>query len=396
MNYRERMLNAIRGDDCDVLPCVPRLDLWYKANRKNGTLPYRFRKASLPDIIESLDIGHHAVIPDYRDASFPESDAARGLGLYQCDSICYRIDFDVERSVAVEGNDVVTRYKTPKGDITTRVRYDEEMERDGVTLSLVREHAIKQSSDFEAVGYIFEHAVVTPRYENFNRRRKEVGDRGIVAAFCTTSASGMHFMLQELMPMDRFFLATYDYPQELSVLSAQIETLLERIFDVVSESPASVVLLGVNFDSMITYPPFFEKHITPSLKEKSERLHRAGKHLLCHTDGENSGLLGLYAESGIDVADSYCPAPMTKTTLKEAIASFGGRVTIWGGVPSVVFLEDSMSEYDFDRYLDMTMESIGDGRRMIIAIADSTPPAAKFERIEKLVKKTREFGPVRH
>jgi len=389
------MLRAMRGDDCDVLPCVPRLDLWYKANRENDTLPDRYRNAALSDIIESLDIGHHAVIPDYRDASFPASEATRSLGLYQCNSICYRVDFDVERSIGVEGSVVVTEYKTPKGNITTRVRYDEEMIREGITVSLVKEHAIKNRSDFEAVGYIFEHAVVTPCYENFNRKKEEVGDRGIVAAFCTTSASGMHFILQELMPLDKFFLATYDYPEELSALSAQIEILLDRIFDVVAQSSARVILLGVNFDSMITYPPFFEKYITPSLKEKSERLHRAGKHLLCHTDGENRGLLDLYVRSGIDVADSYCPAPMTKTTLKEARAAFGDRVTVWGGVPSVAFLENSMSESDFDRYLDMTMESVGDGKRMIIAIADSTPPAAKFERVEKLIKKTREFGPVR-
>ncbi|MBN2325092.1 MAG: hypothetical protein JXQ30_15290 [Spirochaetes bacterium] len=395
MTYRERILRAIRGDGCDMLPCVPRLDLWYKANRAYGTLPERFRNASLSEIVESLDIGHHMVIPDYRDASFPESDASRSLGLYQCNSICYRIDIDVERTVEVEGNDVVTKYKTPKGNVTTRVRYDESMKKEGVTLSLVREHAIKEKSDFEAVGYLFENAVVSPCYENFERKKDEIGDRGIVAAFCTTSASGMHFILQELMPLDKFFLATYDYPEELSVLSAKVEALLERIFDVVAKSPALVILLGVNFDSMITYPPFFEKYIAPSLKKKSELLHRTGKYLLCHTDGENKDLLDLYVESGIDIADSYCPAPMTKTTLKEAREAFGDRVTIWGGVPSVAFLEDSMSEPDFDRYLDMTMESIGGGKRMIVAIADSTPPDAKFERIEKLVRKTREFGPVR-
>jgi uroporphyrinogen-III decarboxylase len=395
MTYRERMLCAIGGDDCDVLPCVPRLDLWYKANKLNRTLPKRFSNSMLSEIIESLDIGYHAVIPDYRDASFPESEATRSLGLYQCNSICYRVDFDVGISVEIDGDDVVTKYITPKGDITTRVRYNEGMRRGGVTASILTEYPIKSREDFEAVGYIFEHADVIPCYKNFNRKNEEVGERGVVAAFCTTGVSGMHFILQELMPMDKFFLETYDHPQELSDLSAQIETLLDRIFEVVAEGPAQVVLLGVSFDSMITYPPFFEKYIMPSMKEKSERLHRANKYLLCHTDGENKGLLDLYVKSGIDVADSLCPAPMTKTTLKDAREAFGDSVTIWGGVPSVAFLEDSMSEADFDRYLDMTMESVGNGRRMIVSIADSTPPGAKFERIEKLIKKTREFGPVR-
>jgi len=35
------------------------------------------------------------------------------------------------------------------------------------------------------------------------------------------------------------------------------------------------------------------------------------------------------------VADSVCPAPMTKLTFKQHRDTFAGRVTIMGGIPSV-------------------------------------------------------------
>jgi hypothetical protein len=133
----------------------------------------------------------------------------------------------------------------------------------------------------------------------------------------------------------------------------------------------------------------------PSLLRQAESLHQKGKFLATHTDGENKGLLQLYLESHIDVADSICPFPMTKLGLKEMRSAFKDKITIWGGVPSVCFLENSMSDYEFDKYLDEFLESIGDGTRFIVSIADTTPPGAKFERIKKLIAATKRFGPVK-
>ena len=55
----------------------------------------------------------------------------------------------------------------------------------------------------------------------------------------------------------------------------------------------------------------------PWLQKVSERVHAAGKLLLTHTDGENKDLMSLYRQCGFDVAESVCPAPMTKCTLAE-------------------------------------------------------------------------------
>ena len=54
MTHRERILAALQGRPVDRLPWVPRLDLWYNANRYCGTLPREWAGASLPEIIADL------------------------------------------------------------------------------------------------------------------------------------------------------------------------------------------------------------------------------------------------------------------------------------------------------------------------------------------------------
>jgi hypothetical protein len=145
---------------------------------------------------------------------------------------------------------------------------------------------------------------------------------------------------------------------------------------------------------MITYPPFFEQHIKPWLKKFADRLHLSGKFLITHTDGENSGLLDFYIDSKIDVADSICPAPMTKLTFKQVRDAFGSKITIMGGIPSIALTEDSMDENQFDRFLDKFFEDVGSGDHLILGISDTTPPAAKLERLLKIGDMVNNFGPV--
>jgi hypothetical protein len=123
-------------------------------------------------------------------------------------------------------------------------------------------------------------------------------------------------------------------------------------------------------------------------------LHVNNKFLLTHTDGENTGLLDCYLESEIDVADSICPAPMTKLTLKEVRDHFRSRITIMGGIPSVCLLRDSMPDGIFEAYLDGFFSDLGSGDHLILGISDTTPPAADFERIKKIGERVRLFGPV--
>lgn len=395
MTHRERMLAAVRGEPTDRLPWVPRLDLWYKANQRAGTLPARYRGATLREVAEGLNAGFHAVVPDFRDLRGPEDDVDRALGIYNLRSFPYATALrHVERVVRWEGDQTTVEYRTPVGDLRTRVLYDEGMRKAGITITHIAEHAVKSHRDLEAVGYLFEHAEVSPNPEGYAQFAESVGDHGLAVAFVSLAGSPMHLLQRELMAVDAFFYEYYDHPSELFRCAERIGTYLERVFEALAQCPAEVVFVGANYDATVTYPPFFREHISPWLGRAARACHSRGKLLLTHTDGENTGLLDAYLDSGIDIADSVCPKPMTKLSLKQVRDHFDGRITIWGGIPSVVLLRDTISDRDFDAFLDGFFEEVGRGDHLILGISDTTPPAAAFERLERIARRVEAFGPV--
>jgi len=186
--------------------------------------------------------------------------------------------------------------------------------------------------------------------------------------------------MRELMTMTDFFLEMHDYPERLLSLAESMEPWFEQMVAALTESSAEVIFMGANYDETITYPPFFEEHFLPWLARFADMAHSRGKLLLTHTDGENEGLLALYRRCNFDIADSICPAPMTKLTLAEVIAELPG-VTIWGGIPSVAVCDSSMSEAEFQRIVNETIELARDRSHIILSIADTTPATASFQRL---------------
>ncbi|HUT35572.1 MAG TPA: hypothetical protein VNE39_18935 [Planctomycetota bacterium] len=396
MTGRERMLAAIQGWPTDRMPWAPRLDLWFKANQRAGTLPRKYRAASLRDMVDDLGFDLHAVVPDFRDLRSPEDDLDRGLGIFNLRTMPYRTVLEnVERTVHRAGDRTVATYRTPYGPIETVVLYDEAMRRAGITISHVERPPFQSERDHAALGHIFENARVVPQFDGFQAFADHAGDRGLPVAWVSAAASPMHFVQRELMRMDTFFYEMHDRPEAMARLAEQVGTYWGRIRDVVLECPAEVFLVGANYDATVTYPPFFRDHILPGLRAFARDLHARGRYLLTHTDGENTGLLEHYLAAEVDIADSVCPAPMTKLSFREVRDAFAGRITIMGGIPSVALLPDAMPDREFGRFLDGFFEDMGRGDRLILGISDTTPPAADFRRLLQIARRVEAFGPVR-
>lgn len=378
-----------------MIPWAPRLDLWYNANRRAGTLPAKYRAASLRDITDDLGFGYHAIVPNFKDVRQPQDDLHRALGIYNLWSMPYSTRLhNVDVTVETEGDETHVVYRTPVGTLATTTVYDESMRTAGTSITHISEYAIKGCDDYAAVGHIFENAEVLPNVEGYREFADYVGDRGIGAGFVSLAASPMHLLQRELMPMESFYYELYDHPEELTQCAASIGGYFAKVLDVCSCSAADLFLLGANYDAGVTHPPFFSEHITPWLRTFAGMLHAKGKYLLTHTDGENTGLLDCYLESQIDVADSICPSPMTKLTIKEVRDHFRSRISIMGGIPSVCLLKAVMPDSPFEAYLDNFFTQLGSGDHLILGISDTTPPAADLERIKRIGKRVHSFGPV--
>ena len=394
MTHKERMLKAARGQRADQLPWAPRIDLWHNSNSMRGTLPSRFkREATLDEVADAIGGAYHKVVPEFLKVRTPEDNIDRGLGVYRLYGMAYRPELvGVDREVKKEGDITTVTYRTPVGSASCKILYNDDMKRAGASITWMSEPLIKNPEDYRVLGYIFKNIKIHPDYDNYRDYEARVGDKGYAAAYANLASSPMHHIMKEFLEPTKFYLELYDHPKELRQLAEDMESYYDQIYRVLADSPAEVIFSGGNYDEMLTYPPFFKDHILPHLQKFSSILHPKGKLLQTHCDGENKGLLDLLAESGMDVAEAICPQPMTKVTVTQVKKAFKGKITIFGGIPSVVLLEQSMSDQEFEAFMKRLFREIAPGDRFILGISDTTPPDAKFERLLRITEMVEQWG----
>jgi hypothetical protein len=382
MNWRDAMLRVMRGTPGPGLLFVPRLDIWYNANLKRGTLPEELRSLTLPRIAESLGVGFHSVVPDFARTGDERNLHHRALGFYNHPDFPCRVDFSaIDYLVNKEPNTLSTVYATSTGEVVTRIRYGAEFLDSGMSIPDILEPAIKGMDDYPRVAEILSKVRVVPAPDSYDRYRSRIGEQGVAVAYLSLAASPVHHIMRDLRKLEPFFFDMQDDPGPLHALAEVLAVIYTEMIGAALQSSAEVVLLGANYDDAVTYPPFFEKYIMPWLRKAGERLHGAGKLLLTHTDGENQRLLPLYLTSTFDIADSICPAPMTKVSLRDYRKAFGSAITIWGGIPSTIVLKSSCTEADFRSYVDAVLEESRPYGSLILSVADTLPPDADFGRI---------------
>ncbi len=387
ITHKERMMAAFRGEQVDRLPFAPRLELWYLANSTSGTLPKQHAGRAMNEIARAegwtvyFRFADNQLSPDVQPMYLH-----RGIGLFGSRDTVY--DFvmprDVEIKVRHDGSYKRLEYHTPLGMVSTTVQYDIETQKRGITIPAVVDHLIKTPDDYGPAGYLFEHMGIVPNYERYTRWAKdEIRDDGVAVCHGFAATSPIHEIQRDLIDPTQFFLHYDDHQPKMRGLADRMEHLYNGALDIICASPAEVVLWGSNYDDMLTYPPYFEREISPWIRKVAGRLADVGKLLLCHTDGENEGLMDLIRDSGMHIAESICPAPMTRISLAEYYRRWSPRLTLYGGIPSTILLPET-SDAEFESYMDELFRAVAPGTRIVVGIADNVPPDAIFSRLQRI------------
>jgi corrinoid protein of di/trimethylamine methyltransferase len=388
------MLAAIRGETADLLPYVPRIDLWYNANVLAGTLPEKHRRRRQDEISRAEGWALHKVLADLLDLRGPEDVLHRGIGVMATRHSVYRYRFSSGVDIRVQRDGDTTRieYHTPLGMVSTTTTFPEEMKRAGSTVSIITERPIKSPGDYRILAYVFENLDVSPNDEDYTAWEQEVGEWGFCCGHATFAASPIHHIQRDFLDPTQFYYHYKDYQKEMRYLADAMEPYFNDLLRMAVRSPAMGICWGANYDDMITYPPFFEKELLPWLQKAGDALRAEGKIIYCHCDGENLGLMDLIKVARIDLAEAVCPHPMTKVPLDEYYRRWGKDITIFGGIPSNMLLSELASEDEFEAYLDYMFKAIAPGTRFIVGIADTTPPDAVFDRLVRIGERVEKEG----
>ncbi len=82
---------------------------------------------------------------------------------------------------------------------------------------------------------------------------------------------------------------------------------------------------------------------------------------------------------------------MTSVTTAELRKAWGDKVTIWGGIPAILFLPQ-YSDEEFDAYVKNLFKEIAPGYNFIVGVGDTLPPGGKIERVGRIVELIDKYG----
>jgi hypothetical protein len=141
----------------------------------------------------------------------------------------------------------------------------------------------------------------------------------------------------------------------------------------------------------MTPPPIFDTFFAPFYQETRKALASGDKIMVVHGDGEMKALLEKLMECGIQVVEALTPKPMTSIDLAATRRLWGDRVTMWGGIPSII-LTPTYTDDEFQRYMVELFQTVAPGDRFILGFGDNVPTDALFHRIQWIARFWREQG----
>jgi len=387
LSIHDRVQAVLQGMQPDRLPFIDRMEIWYKSKCWSGSLPAKYHEMSLNDIHQSVGIGRQKFTAPY------------AFKLRSIEVVCtfeneiiFR-DFEpvTEYFPAQWAPDQIPRdkagtttieYVAPVGKLSLAYEVAESMVTMGGVEPYLTHHLIKGEEDYRTAEYIIEHTEIIPQFDKIREDQRELGDNGFVVP-CLHRIPFQQALLEYLGEVP-LFTALYDSPQQLNRLIHLLDQQLMEILRQMADLPSVYVEFGDNLDGTMTNPKLFKEFSLPYYQKYAGILHGQGKKVGSHTDGNVKPLLSLLAQSGLDVCESFSPAPLTECTFEEAWETWQNGPLIWGGVPSPI-LEERTSEAEFQDYIHRLLEIIGN-RNIILGVGDMVLGNNLIERVEYIAK----------
>ena len=356
MNDRQRMDAILDGQPPDRIPWIPRMEIWYAACNRTGTMPRQWQGQSLRQIERALGVGT----------------PARGGRVYETHTD------GVDVTVSREGSRHITEYHTPVGSVR-QVRDNSDEGAELGLPGLCTEHVLKGPSDYRVWEWIVQQRTYSPAYDAYRAYDADIGGDGLPMV----GAGGNPFydFLQDLAGYNNAYYQLADHPREIEhLLAVMTEVQREQLWPIVADSPAKLLINGAHLSSQLTPPPVFEKYILPYYDEFMPLMHAAGKKVAMHADADATAILALIERAGWDMVECFVTAPMVPLTLANAREAWGDRVIIWGGLPCVM-LEPHVKEEDFRQYVRGILDAVAPGDAFILGVADNVMPTSLIDRI---------------
>jgi len=250
---------------------------------------------------------------------------------------------------------------TPKGDLYT-------ISRPAGFTSWEIEKIFKTPEDYKPLLFMIEDEEYEPCYESFSKAEAELGEGAILRS--SVGLTPLHQIMISWMGVETFSIEWAERRDEILKLYDALVEQRRRLYPLVAKSPVLHLNYGGNETGDVMGRERFEKYVIPCYNEAAEIMHRHGKLIGAHLDGNNRVWADLVAASGLDYIEAFTPAPDCDMTLKEALDAWPDKI-MWINFPSSVHLRSDEGVESVT--LDLLRQS-APGNRLIIGITEDIPP----------------------
>lgn len=252
-----------------------------------------------------------------------------------------------------------TEYQTPFGTLWTVVQ-------DLGYTHWCHKPLFAEPEDYRRLIFLVENEQYEPNYAAFSRAEALAGDDVFLRG-----GIGLE-PLQTIirwMGTERFCLEWMDRRDEALRLYEALARAARRRYRLLAESPALAFNYGGNVTVEIIGPQGFANYYAPHYNEAAEELHRTGKLIGTHLDGNNRLIAGLVRETALDYIEAFTPAPDTDMSLADACEAWPDKA-IWANFPSSLHLA---SEAQITRTTCELIEAAQGHSRFLLGITEDMP-----------------------
>ena len=384
MTERQRIESVLSGAMPDKLPWATRLEIWYNARRRTGTMPGQFREMSLNQVHEYLGVGRQAysVLTPFRMSGVDceVSFEGRKISGFSEPVLSFPKVANLVPTKSPGKTEIL--FKTPVGSATCIFRTTTKI-LDSCATPYLEKHILSNDDDYDPVFWILDHGSVEPAFDDFNRIEEELGDNGMTMGMIERVP--FQRALLDFMGEERCFFQLYDNPKPFAALIARLAEIHRESVEIACRSPALVVECGDNLDGNMTNPDLFKAYSLQIMQQTAEKLHSVGKYFASHVDGDLSALVEILPETGLDVAESFSPFPLSQLTFEKAYATWGAQPVMWGILPFPLF-EAQVSDKSFQSEMRAIMERVEVENPVILGIGDQAVWPSLWQRIGKITE----------
>jgi len=391
MNFREAVLEIFKGNDPGQIVWQPRIENWYDVNKRQGTMPEKYQGMTLMEIYDDLECSPRPYLygrPSPEDLSDWEG-LERAGGGYCPQHVppvwTVRLEGgNITSEQDIDGNELIERWETPKGNLTRRWRISE--------LSIVphvTDYPVKEVEQLKILEYILRHQKVEFHYDNYELVRQKMGDRAPLAI--NAPRAPFQMLILFYMNYEPGIIALHRHTHEVESFLKAAEEIDNRFYEMMKDSPVDIINFPDNVDGHFDSPPLLEKYLLPHWQRRTEELRKAGKYTDVHWDGSIKPILRYTHDVGVDGFEAFTPKPQGDVTIEEMSEALSDDLILLDGVPATHFLP-SASVSALKETIDQVIEEFAP--KLILGISDEIPANGDIEKVRLVSEWIKEYNAV--